>query len=370
MKKTFPIDRTALTILVSLAIVARPGSLCAQQPDFNPFPTGAAQTGEAQPEIDINRDIQVTPAQGKWMVCVASYTGADAPQKARELVTVLRGPKFNLAAYVFNYGAEERRKELERKKAQIEQQRKWLEQIKAPEGTEIGGRIVVRTRRIEEQCAVLVGGYTDMDNARRALEQIRNLVQTRNLKPADFGNVTLNWMIVLDKEEKSGEKKPMNPFKAAFVVHNPAIPMERPAEASKLDVGLLRTLNSGESFSLLSCRKPLTLVVAQYWLPSPLEQRGKGDSFLGKIGLGNKSKNELDPAAIPAHNLAEWLRKGNIESYVLHTKNASIVTVGSYDSLQDPRLATMKERWANMSRNPQYQMLNLFPQAVPMEVPR
>jgi hypothetical protein len=283
-----------------------------------------------------------------------------------------------LSAYVFNYGAEQRRQEEARREAYRQKQMQIMEQMQTlqkqlqSEGrdhveVEIGRVRPGSTRRIEEQCAVLVGGYPDMDSAHRALEQIRNLVPARNIKPADFGDVKLNYMLVIHKDERSGEQAPINPFKAAFVVHNPAAAAERPAEASKLDLAVLRRLNEGESYSLLNSKKPLTLVVAQYLLPSPLEQRGKGGSILGKIST---KAGDMDPAAIPAHNLAEWLRKGNIDSYVLHTKNASIVTVGSYDNLQDPRLSAMKERWGNMSKNPQYQMLNLFPQAVPMQVPR
>jgi hypothetical protein len=368
MKTNLLLAGAALALLAGLAVVAtRPGEMHAQDRSQGLSSTapagGPASTGQASAAEDINKDIQVTPAQGRWLVCVASYAGPEAPQMARDLVIVLRGPKFKLPAYVFNYGAEERRKELERKKAQIEQQRQWLEKMGGP----IGSKIVVRGRHIDEQCAVLIAGFPDMDSARRALDQIR----ARKVVAGDFAGVKLDSVVLVNPQETQGQQIPVNPFRTAFVVHNPTLPAEKGPER-KLDMDVLRRFNAGESYSLLKCTRPLTLVVAQYWLPAPLEQRGKGNSFLAALGMG-KANDNGDPAAIPAHNLAEWLHKGNIDAYVLHTKNASIVTVGGFDSLQDPRLKTMQDRWAtlsnNLSKNRDYRVLSLFPQAVPMYVP-
>src|SRR5438270_381691 len=104
----------------------------------------------------------------------------------------------------------------------------------------------------------------------RAQEPGRNPLSSVSLPggllatPADFEGVKLDSMLVFSPEGTSASQAPINPFRAAFVVHNPAVPTERPAEANKLDIASLRKLNSEESYSLLSCKKPLTLVVAQY----------------------------------------------------------------------------------------------------------
>src|SRR5438270_791896 len=83
------------------------------------------------------------------------------------------------------------------------------------------------------------------------------LVPRKKLKPADFEGVKLDAMLVFSPEGTSASQAPINPFRAAFVVHNPAVPTERPPDANKLDVASLRKLNSEESYSLLSCKKPL-----------------------------------------------------------------------------------------------------------------
>ena len=57
--------------------------------------------------------------------------------------------------------------------------------------------------------------------------------------------------------------------------------------------------------------------------------------------LFNKSRGQdLANAAEMAHNLAKVLRHKDLgyESYVLHTRNSSIVTVGSFSGPKDPEL--------------------------------
>src|SRR5712691_8146310 len=54
----------------------------------------------------------VTPEAGPWLICAASYMGADAPDLARQLVLEIR-QRHRLPAYVFDRTAEERRKQRE-----------------------------------------------------------------------------------------------------------------------------------------------------------------------------------------------------------------------------------------------------------------
>jgi hypothetical protein len=371
-----PMKRKLIFAVAGLALLAG-GTLVgrAQQAGPSPFPgvPGAFVLPEDQKPVDpdMNRDIEVTPAQGAWMVLVTSYSGPDAPTMARQMVTVLRGPKYNQPAYVFNYGDKERRKEEERERAAKEQQQRLLEQMKQQFGDNVSfGKYTIARHHVQQQVGVLIGGYADMDAAHRALEGIRKLDPKALVDPTGLNGVKLDRRIFIKPDGKSGEARPVNPFQTAFVVRNPTAPQQANPQAEKFDLAVLRRLNQGESYSLLNCTKPITLVVAQYSLPAPLEKRGKDNSILGKLHASNNQQSDVDPAAVPAHCLAEWLRKGNIEAYVLHTKYASIVTVGSYDSLRDPRMETMKKRWVDCHISQRFNMLNLFPQPVPMPVPR
>src|SRR5262245_2421207 len=81
-------------------------------------------------------EYHLTPQVGPWMVLVTYYTGETAPDLAEELVTSLRRD-YKLYAYLWNKGAEEQRKEQERVKAIIDQQRKFLVEQGLPADTKL-----------------------------------------------------------------------------------------------------------------------------------------------------------------------------------------------------------------------------------------
>ncbi len=107
-------------------------------------------------------------------------------------------------------------------------------------------------------------------------------------------------------------------------------------------MNLLRNLNATEPLSLLACKKPFTLAVKDFPTPTIVQAKGGGSTVLASLGLGGKTGPREDTAAGAAHSLGEWLRKGRIDAYVLHTKYTSIVCVGNFDSPDDPNLRTMK----------------------------
>src|SRR5437868_3415110 len=92
--------------------------------------------------------------------------------------------------------------------------------------------------------------------------------------------------------------------------------------------------------------------------------------MLHRNGPKNEEDREgehSDVAAMNAHELARLLREAKLEAYVLHTKFSSVVTVGQYDSLEDPNLRAMQiliKTRLNLT------ITQLFPTPVPMQVPR
>jgi hypothetical protein len=333
----------------------------------------------------MNRDILIAPENGPYAIYVTSYSGPKAPSMARELVGELRGPNYKLPAFVFNYGEEERRKELER----VQQERKRrLDQLRQA-GLSTDLPIHVPYMRIEVEVGVLIGGYKDFEAARRDLERIKKL------PPLDPNRVKLPGVTVgempaaptprLTKMDNGPPPKiqtvPLNVFLRAIAVRNPSMP-QGPHERDKLDLAVLRRLNAGESYSLLNCRKPYTLAVKHFALPTVVEQNTSVGNFWSKFGLGgSKATEHVDAAGQSAHNLADLLRRSRYkwEAYVLHTRYVSIVTVGSYDSPTDPRLVADQRALAEFSqqlvagdRTPgqtgQPSPVQLFPIA-PMEVP-
>lgn len=287
---------------------------------------------------DINQDIQVTKELGTWLIMVQSYTTPEASIMARQMVQELRAT-YKLHAYTFNYGAEEKRKEYERVKKVIEDQRAFL----LKNGLPLDDHVRVRTIHIEEQVGVLIGGYPTEEAARRALDGIRKL------KPPDPNRVKLSvgffgtGDITKYGKLNNAEGGYVNPFKTAFIAHNPKIEWKRPADWDKPDMNELRKLNAYETYSLLSCKKPFTLAVKEFPTPTIVQAKSGGGAFLDNLGLGGKSGQREDAAAKSARLLAEWLRAGRIEGYVLHTRYRSFVCVGNYEKSDDPNLRTMKE---------------------------
>jgi hypothetical protein len=217
--------------------------------------------------------------------------------------------------------------------------------------------------KVEDQCAVLVGGYADDNAAHRALARLKQQ------KPPDPKKVTLytKYYQVETEKEKRAERVYVNPFRSAFVARNPTTKTERPQDWDKLDVAALKRMNSQEPYSLLQCPKPVTLAIKMVHTPTVVQPKSFSGAFLETLGLGT-SEREGDVAAQSAHNLAEYLRKTmNLPAYVLHTKFYSLVTIGEFEGLQDPALRATQTQLPEQLKH--LAQVQLFPNPVAMQVP-
>jgi hypothetical protein len=312
-------------------------------------------------------DYTVTPQVGPWMILVASYRGEEARLKAEEMCQELRSMK--VPAYLYNRAEVEQRKEAERVAAIREQHKEQLRASGLPEDT----KIPIKRIRIEDQLAVLVGGFKDDVAARKCLDEIRKLKPSEKLQLKAW---------VPGPDGKMSEQ-PVNPFQGAFVCRNPSVPVEKAGSDGAPDPRL-KEYNAGESYSLLKCPKPWTLVVRSYQGVAVVESQSAAKSVMSKF-VGSKSGDLLNANARMAHQLAESLRtkqKGQIglglEAYVLHTEYSSYVTVGGYDGPDDPKLHQMQQTLMSEMNNPNTSLgklniignLQLLPQPLPMPVPQ
>jgi hypothetical protein len=298
---------------------------------------------------DGNRDIELTKEHGNWVIFLISYSGEKAPQMARKCVIEMRtNPKYKLNTFVFNYGAEEKRKEFERVQKAKEEQRlnkARLQQTLAEQGIygEIAMPVRVQAVRIDEQTGVLIaGGFKTREAAAEAMKAIRKL--------PDPDPTKVDMDIVTVYEDRSAPKPGyMSPFKKAFVARNPCLPKEtQTVEEQKIDMELLRKLNAGEPYCLLNRKEHFTLVVKQFNTQSAVKTP---DQFNGFMNTLFKKEDSVDYAAKNAASLAEMLRRGGCETYVLHTKYSSFVTAGAYENLNDPLMAGMQTSLQQFFRN-------------------
>jgi hypothetical protein len=278
------------------------------------------------------------------------------------MVTEMRGnPTYRLPAYVFYYGAEERRKENDRVKKLIAEQMEFFQKNKiAPDEG-----LTVRHRTIEVQYAVLLGGYPDAAAAKSALERMRRL------PPPDAKKVSLEERYSGIAGTDKGYREYVNPFVRAFVCRNPSVkdqPGQMTKEEALKELAEVRSLNADEPYSLFNCKKPITLAVKGFQTPFMMKgQETTSTSILGTGGLRNEGK---DYAKLSAHNLAEGFRKQHLEAYVLHSSFSSIVTIGAFDSVDDPALKYMQEQLSKKLHEGYYSQIQFFQQPVPMPVPR
>jgi hypothetical protein len=308
----------------------------------------AAGPGRAAPvEADPNNEYRVTPDAGPWLIILKSYKGPPAPELAHQMILMLRN-RDNLPAYLFVRGEEERRQQ----EAYVDRIHQLCPDVPNPR---------VRRVRIEEEYAVLVGGYPDIDAARRALTDVKKL------RPPDDERLVDKLTTIApapgDQHKGMVQAAPINPFVTAFVVHNPTV-AQAPVDRSK-EERALKVFNEGRPYNLLACRHPWTLVVKDFQGAAVLQSQSSGGSFLTEL-VGFGKKDVLNASGLQAEEVARVLRQLNFEAYVLHTRTSSLVTVGGYDSPDDPQLHQVQRQLANLQLGP----IQCYAQPVPMQVPR
>jgi hypothetical protein len=320
-------------------------------------PAGTAAGAPANP-------FPLTANVGPWLISVAHYIGFDGAELSRQVALDLRN-NHHLDAYIYNRGDEERRK----------QDEEW-EQLKAksPPGTPLRRKRV----RIQDQYAVLVGGFKDSQSASVMLPRIKALpvpaLQLTN------GAVPYEVMTYQEPDPQTkqmvAKTKPVHPYRNAMVVRNPLVPAE---VAHQNWDPILPRLNADEDYNLLKNRKGWTLLVKVYQGSQIIQAGGSGSSgksggFLSSIGLDFSHGDTLNAIAAQAHELARFLRQPRFgfDAYVLHTRYMSVVTVGSFTGPDDPemdrtvrQLASLKFSTSQGGMDPIGLMANPTPLPVP-----
>ena len=290
-----------------------------------------------------------------WMICVKSYVGEESRNMAERLAKEIR-EKHKVAAYLFERNAEERAAELAqidriRKSEQLKNQPLIEIQNQARKAAEARGEAYIESApklkipkpamEMQEQWAVLIGGFPTMEKAREALNTVRKL-------PAPTDTTLLDRTSIGGEETTNGKSEFksswnfINPFACAMVVPNPAVAKANQEEKYKLEPFIVK-INSDVKNSLLKATKPWTLIVRNFSTPTKMVGKdGDGGNIFNKI-FDPQKKSLLDVTAEEAERLAESLRHPDMkpqsfEAFVLHHRMGSIVTVGQFDGPDDPKL--------------------------------
>lgn len=199
-----------------------------------------------------------------------------------------------------------------------------------------GGRYIARQGGI----AIVAGNFSSPDHrhAQIVLNYIQNKFRPSLIDEKDSGAIVAQQ--VADK-----------PFKQAFIIANPL----RKDVGSALDSELVKINSRNGDVSLLKNKGTYSVKVATF----------SGKSSVVQVS-GRKTKNsakslalfdESDESARDAWELATALReatkygyKKNYEAWVFHDERKSYVTVGSFDSPDDPQVRQLVEEFRAKSK--------------------
>jgi hypothetical protein len=269
-------------------------------------------------EADPDKDYALTENHGPYLIMACSFSGKGAEEQAKELVLELR-KRYKLPAYIY------------KKTIQLTQaQGRGFDSFGEPV------RMKYRAGDKFEEVAVMVGDFPAIDDA----EAQRTLKKIKYLKPkcleiadGEATNQTLaGWREMQGKlQDFIGSKnKEKGPMSHAMITSNDLLPPGFFAQKA-LDPFLVE-LNKDLEYSLLKCPGRYTVQVATFKgqvfiTPKDIEAVQKGKK---------KITNGLVDAANKATQLTQALRIKGYEAYEFHDRNASIVTVGSFNSVGSP----------------------------------
>ncbi|NQV23451.1 MAG: hypothetical protein HQ518_03695 [Rhodopirellula sp.] len=288
------------------------------------FAAVAGSISAARIDATADRTYRITKQHGPWMIMVASFSerhetvrvdGLSPVDAANQLVYALR--KRGIPAYTFQMS----------------------EADHGNLGTDALGR-TMRTKAPvhDNSISVVAGNYPTVDDS--TAQKTRDFIKRLSLKDLNLESWINGGGLVF--RQTPGQP---GPFSGAFLTINPLFTQEEVAK-TKRDPLILR-LNGNSEYSILRNKGKFTLAVATF---KGRSQTGIGERDYQKAYELFKPNGTLDDAAERAWKVAKMLREGifsgsqqgqTFEAYVYHDKFQSLVTVGSFDSPQDPRLIQM-----------------------------
>jgi hypothetical protein len=283
--------------------------------------------------VDANPDdaYSLTDQNGPWLVMACSFSGEGGEKQAQQLAYELR-KRYKLPAYTYK-GRFDPGEAQGRGIDEFGKPRKWAywkykdqkdkEKARRPELLEV---------------AVLVGNYQSVDDgdAQGTLQKIKFArPECLEVKEGKETHQSLTgWRMIQRQvyEAIGSDKKKLGPMSHAFITPNPLLPADYFAPKAGLDEEIV-ALNKGVPYSLLDCPGKFTVQVATF----------KGNVIIKQAEIqaiqngDEKMESELGKAAEKADKRVHSLRMKGYEAYQFHDRYASIVTVGSFNSVGMPR---------------------------------
>ncbi len=322
-KWTFPIAALPLLLGIAAATSSR-----ADTPWSNLLATSRVEANPAK-EYTLKED------HGPWIIMACSFNGENAEKQAKALVLELR-KRYRMEAFVYQQDFKLDDPNGNAQSLFASPHRHQYQMFSEDPNAYRDGAI--------KEIAVVVGNFPAIDDpdAQRALQ---------NLKSADPECLHSNQeaaqsrsLAALRSFQARSRTCPSS-WKAANTADRwptPSSPAIRCCpKITSLPKGgvdeLVLKMNKNVKHSLLDCPGKYTVQVAHFTGEVIINQ-GEIQAIESGAKTGPEStKQGLAGAAEKAHELTEALRIKGWEAYEFHDRNASLVTVGSFDSVGTPR---------------------------------
>jgi hypothetical protein len=383
---------------------------------YSELPTGELRPLAPPPPINLeiptavpaNHEWLLKPEHGAYFISVKSYSrpsrpttddqGPSALTLAEALAAEIRD-QYRVQAFLFEHVSDDRRAEAaaiaaarargQQLAAKWDTLRKQAE-LNGMEFLEPDNKIRFKTVNYKDQIAVLIGGFKTDEDARKALDKVRTWAPPKTKVKDRLGReVTLMDLGTIFRPGPNGkqllQEAPINPFSTATVVPNPTIARPVDNATGTMDPFIVK-LNEGRPYNLLTATKSWTLGVKSFSAPVEIVSKDANTSVMRKFG-SSKGADALVAGAEQAESMAKTLREMKtstgqslgLEAFVLHTRTSSLVTVGQFDSPNDPELLRIRKLLGSMKVNvtedptglkPVTNVPSLFGNLIPMPIPR
>jgi hypothetical protein len=334
---------------------------------------------------------QLTEREGPYLIHIGSFMGDEALEFATRFAEETR-QKHRYQTYIYSMNEAQRNKDRE------ELRQAQLKAVGSDKLYNSDEKQRFKTVRIPKEYSVFVGSFPDLQTGRIEAVKIKELPCPASIpssgvhlynksnsraqedpesrKYGIFGNR----LSVQSEEGRKLKDSAGNPYRQAFVVLNPLRRREAPVTVTQQSAvpfdPAWKELNQSEKHSIFTCPKPWTIVVAKFGAGAAVQSTMKPSVV--QTGFNPLSQNlgeGLERAADTARKLAEILRDGGkgYDTYVFHTREYSIVTVGAFEHRLDPKMeeawTTLKDFAIQQQSNPNspFSLLSTLPQ--PMQVP-
>jgi len=279
-------------------------------------------------ECDPDKAYPLTENHGPWVIMALTFSpkedeGADTVKQVQELVFELRS-RFKLEAYTYEF---------------VEDLNAGVKAL----GVDRFGeprRPKYRQDQIHE-LAVVVGNFAAVDDpeAQRVLKKLKHakpdcLNVEKLAKEGKHDHRSLGLLRHVQSEfnrQLGNEQADLGPMGHAFITTNPLLPKEYFVPKGLDD--FVARMNEPVEHSLLKCPGKYTCKIATFEGAVLIEQ----DKIRQVEEGGKRLEGRLEAAAIQAHQMTVALRAKGYEAYEFHDRHASMVTVGSFDSVGTPR---------------------------------